>query len=109
MSINASFCRFLAQRDLVIRTAGVVVVRHLGQQLASERFQLFQIEGLYGFAHGCLERGLDPQDLARIHNVIGVDRLLDRAHDTHGFPMLGDQEIQLAAADAMLSRAGAVK
>ena len=53
--------------------------------------------------------GLDPEDFARIHNVVGVDRLLDRTHDAHSVAVLGDQKVYLAATDAVLTGAGAVE
>ena len=28
----------------------------------------------------CYRRLLDPEDFSRVHNVVGVDRLLDRTH-----------------------------
>jgi hypothetical protein len=40
----------LAQRDLVVGTACIKVVRRLGQQLASLHFQLQQIDCFYLFA-----------------------------------------------------------
>src|SRR5258708_6788565 len=52
---------------------------------------------------------LDPEDLSRVHDVFGVDRLLDRVHYAHRLAVLGDQEIDLAAADAVLAGAGAVE
>ena len=60
------------------------------QQLASVRFQLPQIEALYRFGPGYRARGLNPQDLSRVHNVVRVDRLLDRAHDAYRLTMLGN-------------------
>ena len=53
--------------------------------------------------------GLDPEDFSRIHNVIGVKRLLDCAHNAHSLAVLGKQEIDLAAADAVLACASTVK
>jgi len=43
-------CSILAQRDLVVGTACIIVVRRLRQQLASLRFQLEQIDCFYLFA-----------------------------------------------------------
>jgi hypothetical protein len=40
----------LAQRDLVVGTACIIVVRRLRQQLASLHFQLKQIDCFYLFA-----------------------------------------------------------
>jgi hypothetical protein len=36
--------------------------------------------------------GLDPEDFSRVHNVGGVDRLLDRMHDAHSIAVLGNQK-----------------
>src|SRR5271167_5222507 len=54
-------------------------------------------------------KSLDTKDFTRIHDVVGVDRLLDCAHDAHRLAMLGEQEINFAAADAVLTGARAVK
>ena len=40
---------------------------------------------------------------------MGVDRTLNCAHDAHRLAVLGEQEVDLAAADAMLSGACAVE
>src|SRR5260370_10004528 len=47
-----------------------------------------------------------PHDLARIHDVVRVERLLDRAHQRHGLAMLLVEELDLAQADAVLAGAG---
>ena len=52
---------------------------------------------------------LGPQDLARVHDVVGVNRLLYCPHYTHRFAVLGDQEVDLAATDAVLASACAVE
>ena len=52
---------------------------------------------------------LGPEDFARVHDVVGVDRLLDCAHHAHRLAVLGDQEVDFAAADAVLAGARAVK
>ena len=52
---------------------------------------------------------LHAEDFARVHNVVGVDRRLDCAHHAHRLAMLGDQEVDLAVADAVLAGAGAVE
>jgi hypothetical protein len=64
---------------------------------------------LYSFAYGYRALGLNSQDLARVHQIVRVDRRLDRAHDSYRLAVLGEQEIDLAAADAMLACAHAVK
>jgi hypothetical protein len=46
---------------------------------------------------------LNAEDLARAHDVVWVDRLLDCALNTHRLTVLGEQEIDFAAADAMLA------
>jgi hypothetical protein len=53
--------------------------------------------------------GLDPEDFPRIHNVVGVDRLLDCTHDAHSIAVLGNQKVYLAATDTVLAGAGAVE
>jgi hypothetical protein len=35
---------------------------------------------------------LVPEDLARIHNIVGVDRGFECAHDAHRLAMLGENE-----------------
>ena len=52
---------------------------------------------------------LDAENLTRIHDVVGVDRLLDCAHDAHRLTVLGDQKVEFAAADAVLACARAVE
>jgi hypothetical protein len=99
----------LAQGGLVIGAARVVVVGHLRQQLASARFQLSQIDDLYRFVYGYRAWGLDSQDLARVHQIVRVDRRLDCPHHTDCRAVFGEQEIDLAATDAVLARARAVK
>src|SRR6516164_1774213 len=49
------------------------------------------------------------QDLAWVHDVIRVDRRLDRVHHVYRLAVLGEQEIYLAAADPVLACARAVK
>src|SRR6266702_6428866 len=46
-------------------------------------------------------------DLARVHDVVGVERLLDEAHDAERLAVLRLEEIDLAVADAVLAGAGA--
>src|SRR5580700_10230651 len=61
-------------------------------------------------AFAYIVRQLDHlEDLSRIHDVIGVDRLLDCTHDAHRFAVLGDQKVEFAAADPVLACAGAVE
>jgi hypothetical protein len=55
------------------------------------------------------DRTLDPEDLARVHYVVRVDSLLDCAHHAYCLAMLGEQEVDLAAADAVLTGAGAAE
>src|SRR3546814_7198503 len=45
--------------------------------------------------------------LAGIHDVFGIERLLDLAHHRQCFAVLGRQEAHLAGADAVLAGAGA--
>src|SRR5208282_2136185 len=66
------------------------------------------IYGMRAAARPIRRAGSDAQDLARIHQVVRIDRALDLTHHAHGLAMLGDQEIHLADADAVLARAGAV-
>src|SRR5580704_19332436 len=55
-------------------------------------------------AFAYIVRQLDHlEDLSRIHDVIGVDRLLDCTHDAHRFAVLGDQKVEFAAADPVLA------
>jgi hypothetical protein len=35
-------------------------------------------------------QGLCPENLTWVHNVVGVDRLLDRAHDAYCLTVLGN-------------------
>src|SRR5271165_3611361 len=58
-----------------------------------------------GGSYKSLVSGLDPQDFAWVHQVVGVERLFDGAHDADRLAMLGDQEIHLAIADSVLARA----
>ena len=52
---------------------------------------------------------LDPEDFSRVHNVVGVKRLLDCAHYANGLAVLGDQRVEFTAADAVLACARAVE
>jgi hypothetical protein len=52
---------------------------------------------------------LDLEDLSRVHNIVGVDSLLDCSHDVYRLAVLGDQEVEFTAADAMLAGAGPVQ
>jgi hypothetical protein len=36
---------------------------------------------------------LDPEDFSRVHNVVGVDSLLDRTHNAHSIAVLGNQKV----------------
>src|SRR6202043_2293139 len=54
-------------------------------------------------------RSLDPEDLARVHYVVRVDSSLYCAHDAHRLAVLGEQEVDLAAADAVLAGTGAIE
>src|SRR5947209_3105164 len=54
----------------------------------------------------CASAGAD--DLAGVHDVPRIDRLLDRAHEVEPSPMLDAEILHLALADAVLARAGAV-
>src|SRR6185312_3391668 len=47
-------------------------------------------------------------DLAWIHDVVRIERMLDRAHDIDRAAEFALQERHLALTDAMLARAGAV-
>ncbi len=42
------------------------------------------------------------EDLARVHNIVRVDRLLDRPHDLHRLSVLLDQEPRLTDTDPVL-------
>src|SRR5690349_12746923 len=53
-------------------------------------------------------RALDADDLSRVHDVVRVERALQRAHHRDGIAVLGDEEIHFAVADAVLAGAGAV-
>ena len=72
-------CSILEQRDLVVGTTCIIVVRRLRQQLTSPHFQLQQIDRFYLFADVlplCHRRGLNEQahsttlarDLATVRN-----------------------------------------
>jgi hypothetical protein len=61
------------------------------------------------FLHARFSQFLDPEDLARVHYVVRIDSLLNRAHDAHRLAVLGKQKVDLAAADAMLAGTGAVE
>ena len=50
----------------------------------------------------------DPYDFARVQNAVGIERLLDGAHDADRFAMLGDKKIHLAIADPVLTGTGAL-
>jgi len=55
-------------------------------------------------------RPSDPDDLAGIHDVLRIDRKLDRPHDADRIAaVLRDQEIHFAAADPVLPGAGAAE
>src|SRR3546814_17031597 len=47
------------------------------------------------------------QDLARVHDVVGIQRLLHLPHHRKGIAVLGPEEAHLAGADAVLAGAGA--
>src|SRR5262249_27969953 len=53
-------------------------------------------------------RSVRADDLAGIHDVPRIDRLLDRAHEVEPSPMLDTEIFHLALADAMLASAGAI-
>jgi hypothetical protein len=59
------------------------------------------------FRHTRFPESLDPEDLARVHYVVRVDSLFNRAHNVHCLAMLGEQEVDLAAADAELAATAA--
>src|SRR5690349_16821427 len=40
-------------------------------------------------------RASHPHDLAGVHDVVGVERLLDLAHHAHRLAVLGEEEINL--------------
>jgi hypothetical protein len=61
------------------------------------------------FRHARFPQSLDPEDLARVHYVVRIDSLLNCAHDAHRLAVLGEQEIDLAAADAVLAGTGAIE
>src|SRR3546814_20373172 len=46
-------------------------------------------------------------DLARVHDVVGIQRLLHLPHHRKGIAVLGPEEAHLAGADAVLAGAGA--
>ena len=54
-----------------------------------------------------LVAGSDPDDLARIEDVRGIERALDRGHHRDRRPRLLGQAVDLAEADAVLAGAGA--
>ena len=54
------------------------------------------------------ERTLDQEDFARVHYVGGINRLFNRAHDAYRLTVFGQQEVNLAAADAVLAGTGPV-
>src|SRR5579885_1862224 len=48
----------------------------------------------------------NTNDLARVQEVVGIERAFDGAHHRDRLAMLGDQQVHLAIADPMLSGAG---
>src|SRR5262249_53530825 len=52
---------------------------------------------------------LHPEDLARVHDVVGIERELQLPHHRDAVAMLGRKEIQLAVADPVLAGAGAAE
>src|SRR5262249_30931797 len=48
-------------------------------------------------------------DLARVHDVVGVERLLDGAHQRHRLAVLLVEELDLAQAHTVLAGAGAAE
>ena len=64
---------------------------------------------LQGFDYHVYLQLLDPEDFPRVHNVVGVDRLLDRTHNAHSIAVLGNQKVYLAATDTVLAGAGAAE
>jgi hypothetical protein len=48
---------------------------------------------------------LYAEDLARVHYVLRIDSLFNPAHDVHGLTVLGEQEVDFAAADTVLAKA----
>jgi hypothetical protein len=83
-----------------------MVIFRYTQPLRQNRGTQLRLSGACRRASGA---NLDPKDLSRVHDVIGVDRLLDRAHDAHRLAVFGDQELYLATADAVLAGAGTVE
>ena len=57
----------------------------------------------------CYRRLVEPEDFSRVHNVVGVNRFLDRTHNTHSVAVLGNQKVYLAATDTVLAGAGAAE
>ena len=49
----------------------------------------------------------DPENFSGVHDVVRIERLLDRTHNAYCLAMLSNQEIELAVTDAMLSSTGA--
>ena len=48
---------------------------------------------------------LQPEHLAGIHSIVGIERALDRFHHLEGIAMLLGEVIHLAEPDAMFTRA----
>ena len=68
-----------------------------------------ETERMPSSARPCCRRLSDPENFSRIHNVVGVDRLLDRTHNANSIAVLGNQKVYLAATDTVLAGAGAVQ
>src|SRR6185437_11446174 len=95
-------------------TLPTILVHQRSQTLAlpspASSRQSFALPDATAGTYGSREsgRGSHPHDLARVHDVVGVEGLLDQAHDAERFAVLGLQEVDLAIADAVLAGAGAL-
>jgi hypothetical protein len=49
------------------------------------------------------------ENLARVRDIVGVDRSSYSAHDAHGFAVRREQELDLATTKSVLSGAGAIE
>jgi len=60
-------------------------------------------QGLQSASEEDSPRPSDPQDLPRLHDVVGVERLLDRAHDAERLAVLGNDAEEPTATSIRLS------
>src|SRR5438067_7141671 len=71
----------------------------------SEAFYSFQPRDFLGFFAGMAVAELYPDNFSRVHDAVGIKRLLDAAHHLDRRAVFGNHKIHLAVADAVFTGA----